>query len=150
MTSDQTAQPMKILNPNVLLLSLCLGLSSCATAPSIDEPVPRTADEAFQRSVVVQADGFTVVRGPRVSLRLHGSTSYTGFQAVISPEGTRYYQRTAIGGATGSVDIPTQRADLDSFKTKGTSLNVSTGETVNFPPAYFIGFLRRVDSVRKH
>lgn len=139
---------MKNLNPNFLLLSLCLALSSCATTTSVDEPAPHTANEAFQRSEIAKVDGVTVVRGPRVSLSIHGRVSIAGLQAFIRAEGTTYVQRTAILGSGGG-DVPITRADLESVKAKGIKLNIIGGETISFSPAYIIGFLRRVDSVRK-
>jgi hypothetical protein len=131
-----------------------LFISALATLTSGCTTVPHTADEAYQQTVVrPQSDGTVFVRGPVMLFKVYNRFGYTDFEAVVGPKQTDYFQKALIarnrrGSDTTKNVVP--REALDRHRREGTTLSVlDTDVKVFFPPYYFDGFLRRVDSVSK-
>lgn len=116
---------------SVLLISVA---ASCAT-------MPKTPEQAYKAVTVWQKDGNTVVQGPIQYIA--GGRAGAAYRATIEPNQVRYLLVMSTGN--GGSGAPLARDVFDKICVpKGFGVDVM-GQQIFFPPAYFIGFLRRVD-----
>jgi hypothetical protein len=127
-----------------LVLLLVTLLTACAGAP-------KTAEKAYWQSRVVrQPDGNQLVVGPEIPFTVRGARGVTGFRALVTPQKTRFYQKTSIGMSEDAGTFEASRAQMEQYRRRGASLAVrDSGVRVQFTPAYVEGFLRRVDEVAR-
>lgn len=131
----------------IFLLAASFILAGCATPP-------RTADEAFQQCRVrPQSNGNVNVIGPVLQYRVGKYFGYASFNAAVQPQGIDYFLKSTLlrsreGADSEVAHMP--REQLEYYRKNGTVASApDTRVTVPFPPYYFEGFLRRVDSIPK-
>ena len=127
---------------NRWLFLSALFLGAYANASNFD--MPATAEEAFKRTEVVHnTDGSTRFVGPPA---LFDGRTVMAFVADVKPKETIYGLAAVISGRANRVRFT--RAEMERNRAKGFVF-IAKGVSLQFPPPYFEGFLRRVDALEK-